>query len=96
MYTETGCPFTGKMQEKLQNLLLACRLSYDPSIEFTVAIMEEDEMIAAGSLSGDTVRYTLNLARQEGSSAMAAKPVRISRMAASPKTSVMGVASGDR
>ena len=66
MYTETGCPFTGKMQEKLQKLLLACQLTYDPSIEYTVAIMEEDEMIASGSLSGDTVRCVAVHPRHQG------------------------------
>lgn len=56
MYTITGSPLTGKMQEKLQLFLTSCQLDHDPSIEFTVLLMEEDDIIATGSLSGNTIR----------------------------------------
>jgi len=56
LYILTGSPFTGKMQEKLQLFLTACQLEYDLSVEFSVAVMEEAEIIATASLSGDTVR----------------------------------------
>ncbi len=57
MYMLTGQPFTGKMQEKLQSFLLSCQLDYDPSVDFTVLLLEEDDdILATASLSGDTIR----------------------------------------
>ena len=56
MYMITGQPFTGKMQEKLQLFLASCQLTYDPAIDFSVILMEDDAPVATASLCGNTVR----------------------------------------
>ena len=51
-----GEPFQGKALEQLQLFLTACDLTYDPSIEYSVALVENDKIIAAGSLDGNTIK----------------------------------------
>ena len=52
----TGAPFTGSQLKKLQSFLLACHLEYDPGIRFTAVMMEDDEIVATGSLDGCTIK----------------------------------------
>lgn len=52
----TGAPMKGSQLEKLQSFLLACHLEYDPGIRFTAMMMEEDEILATGSLDGNTIK----------------------------------------
>ena len=56
MYIKTGSPLQGKEKEKLQLFLASCHLDLDPALDFTVLVMQEDEIIATGSLCGDTIR----------------------------------------
>lgn len=56
MYLHTGAPFAGMMLNKLKQFLSACGLEYDPSIRFSAAMMEDDEIIATGSLDGNTIK----------------------------------------
>ena len=56
MHTETGRPFSGLMLEKLRQFLHMNGLDYDPAVGFTVALMEDDEIIATASLDGGTVK----------------------------------------
>lgn len=56
MYMITGAPFEGKRLRQLQLFLKSCGLDYDASIAFTAALMEDDEIIATGSLDGSTVK----------------------------------------
>jgi len=46
----------GRMLEQLRLFLKHNGLDYDESIRFTAALMEEDEIIAAGSLDGGTIK----------------------------------------
>ena len=52
----TGAPFQGQALEKLKTFLRASELSYDESITFSALLMEEDEILAAGSLDGNTIK----------------------------------------
>lgn len=52
----TGAPLTGSQLKKLQSFLLACHLEYDPGIRFSAVMMEQDEIIATGSLDGCTIK----------------------------------------
>lgn len=56
VYTVTGSPLKGAGLEKLKQFLSACELDYDDNIGFTVLLMEDGEIIAAGSLDGATVK----------------------------------------
>ena len=56
MYLQTGAPFEGTMLKKLQRFLSSCALEYDPAIRFSAALMEDDEIIATGSLDGGTIK----------------------------------------
>lgn len=56
MYLQTGAPFEGAMLKKLQRFLSSCALAYDPAIRFSAAMMEDDEIIATGSLDGCTIK----------------------------------------
>ena len=56
MYLATGNPMEGRMRERLRMFLAENGLAYDESIRFTAALMEEDEIIATGSLDGATVK----------------------------------------
>lgn len=52
----TGNPMQGTMLRRLQYFLKSCDLEYDASIRFTAALMEDEEIIAAGSLDGATLK----------------------------------------
>ena len=56
MYLQTGAPFEGAMLKKMQQFLASCALEYDPAIRFTAAMMEDDEIVATGSLDGGTIK----------------------------------------
>lgn len=56
MYLQTGNPMQGTMLSRLKSFLNSCGLSYDEGIDFTCALMEDDEIIAAGSLDGATLK----------------------------------------
>ena len=56
MYMVTGSPMQGAMLSRLKAFLHACDLDYDDSIQFTAALMEEDEILATGSLDGATIK----------------------------------------
>ena len=56
MYLATGNPMEGRMRERLRMFLAENGLAFDESIRFTAALMEEDEIIATGSLDGATVK----------------------------------------
>ena len=56
MYLCTGTPLSGSQLHKLKSFLLACHLEYDAGIRFTALMMEDDEIIATGSLDGNTIK----------------------------------------
>ena len=56
MYAEMGSPLTGAALARLKAFLRGCGLDYDESIGFTAMIMEDGEILAAGSLDGNTVK----------------------------------------
>lgn len=56
MFLHTGAPFGGVMLAKLRRFLAAGGLAYDPGIRFTAALMEDDDIIATGSLDGSTIK----------------------------------------
>lgn len=56
MYLATGSPMEGSMRKRLCAFLDENGLEYDEAIRFTAALMEEDEIIAAGSLDGATIK----------------------------------------
>lgn len=66
MYMVTGNPMQGAMLKKLKAFLHACDLDYDDSIQFTAALMEEDEIIASASLDGATVKCVAVSAHHQG------------------------------
>ena len=56
MYLTTGSPLKGRQLENLKRFLGSCNLDYDESIGFTAVLMEEDEIVATGSLDGGTIK----------------------------------------
>ena len=56
MHLETGHPMKGRSLKRLIDFLKACGLDYDEGIDYTVALMQDDEVIAAGSLDGGTLK----------------------------------------
>ena len=56
MYLQTGSPMRGAMLAGLKSFLKGCGLSYDEGIDFSCALVEDDEIIAAGSLDGATLK----------------------------------------
>ena len=56
MYLSTGRPMTGAMRKKLESFLHTCGLDYDAGIDFTCALEEDGEIIAAASLDGATLK----------------------------------------
>ncbi|MBR6525353.1 MAG: [Clostridia bacterium] len=56
MHIVTGSPLYGIMLEKLQTFLHSCELGYDAGIQYTVLFTENDEIIATGSLDGNTIK----------------------------------------
>lgn len=51
-----GRPFEGAMLERLKRFLESCGLRYDVGVHFSAVLVENDEIIAAGSLDGATVK----------------------------------------
>lgn len=56
MYLKIGTPFTGSALEQLKRFLSDCGLDYDPSIDFSICLMEDEKIIAAASLDGATLK----------------------------------------
>lgn len=52
----TAAPIQGEKLKKLQVFLRACGLDAEPAIDYTAMLMEEDEIVATGSLDGATVK----------------------------------------
>ena len=52
----TGAPLTGSLLKNLQSFLFAHGLNYDPGIRFSALLMEDDEILATGSLDGGTIK----------------------------------------
>jgi len=69
MYMITGSPFKGRQLENLKLFLRSCELDYDESIAFTVALMEEDEIVATGSLDGATIKCVAVSPQHQGEDA---------------------------
>ena len=53
MELRTGAPFRGRLLAQYQALLTAAGLLMEDGIDFSAALTESGEMIAAGSLRGD-------------------------------------------
>ena len=56
MHLETGRPMRGQALEKLKAFLRLCGLDYDAGVDFTAVLLEDDEIIASGSLDGSTLK----------------------------------------
>ena len=56
MHLETGRPMRGQSLERLKAFLRLCGLDYDAGVDFTAVLVEDDEIIATGSLDGATLR----------------------------------------
>lgn len=56
MYLQTGSPMHGTALKKMKAFLNACGLDYDEAIDFSCVLLENDEIIAAGSLDGATIK----------------------------------------
>lgn len=56
MYLVTGEPLQRSLQDRLRAFLSACGISYDPCVQFTALLMEEDEIIATGSMDGAVIK----------------------------------------
>ena len=56
MYLVKGSPMEGVMLEKLKSFLASSDLDYDPAVRFTAALMEDDQIIATGSIDGATLK----------------------------------------
>jgi [citrate (pro-3S)-lyase] ligase len=49
-------PFRGAALEKLKDFLHQCRLEYDDRIEYTLSLVEDDRILATGSLDGSVLK----------------------------------------
>ncbi|MDO5323144.1 MAG: [citrate (pro-3S)-lyase] ligase [Clostridia bacterium] len=56
MHLKTGQPMRGQSLEKLKAFLRLCGLDYDAGVDFTAVLMDDDEIIATGSLDGCTLK----------------------------------------
>ncbi len=56
MYMVTGSPLKENDRQRLQLFLASCNLDTDPALDFSVLLTEDDQIIATGSLSGNTIR----------------------------------------
>ncbi|MBQ2956293.1 MAG: [Clostridia bacterium] len=56
MYVLTGSPFRGLQLDRLRRFLRSCDLDYDEGVRFTAVLMEDDEIVATGSLDGATIK----------------------------------------
>ena len=50
MYIDVGAPFTGAKLEKLIRFLNEAGLDYDGNVQFSVCLIDKDEIVATGSL----------------------------------------------
>lgn len=66
MYMATGSPLIGADLCKLKAFLHSCDLDYDPSIQYTVLLMEEDHIAATGSLDGATIKCVAVASAHQG------------------------------
>ena len=66
MYLVTGEPAQGSLLEKAKICLARCGLSFDPGAGFTAALMEEDAVIATGSLDGGVIKCVATLPEHQG------------------------------
>ena len=56
MYLATGNPMEGRKRDQLRAFLQENGLAYDESIRFSAVLMEDDQIIATGSLDGATIK----------------------------------------
>lgn len=56
LYLVTGEPLQRTLTTRLQAFLHACGIEYDPCVQFTALLMEDEEIIAAGSLDGAVIK----------------------------------------
>lgn len=56
MYLVTGEPLQRTLTTRLQAFLHACGIEYDPCVQFTALLMEEDEILATGSMDGAVIK----------------------------------------
>lgn len=56
MEYEYGSPFTGFALQELKRFLRSAGLDYDENIEFTVNLLQDDEIIATGSLDRNVLK----------------------------------------
>lgn len=66
MYLVTGAPAQGSLLEKVKICLARCGLSFDQGAGFTAALMEEDAVIATGSLDGGVIKCVATLPERQG------------------------------
>ena len=52
-----GYPLAGGARERLAHFLAKHGLEYEGGVDFTVNLLENGEIVATGSLAGDTLRY---------------------------------------
>lgn len=77
MHLETGYPMKGRLLKRLIDFLKACGLDYDEGIDYTVALMQEDEIIAAGSLDGGTLKCIAVSPQHQGEGLLAILMTRL-------------------
>ena len=56
MYLVTGEPLQRSLIVRLQGFLHICGIEYDPCVQFTALLMEEDDIVAAGSMDGNVIK----------------------------------------
>lgn len=56
MHLEVGRPLRGEAKERLRAFLSVCGLDYDEGVGFTAMLVDEDEILASGSLDGNTLK----------------------------------------
>lgn len=56
MHLEVGRPVRGEALKRLRAFLNVCGLDFDEGVGFTAILVEEDEILATGSLDGNTLK----------------------------------------
>ena len=56
MHLRIGRPMRGQSLEQLKAFLRLCGLDYDEGVDFTAVLIEDDEIVATGSLDGCTLK----------------------------------------
>ena len=56
MYLASGENLQPALKEKVHTFLSDCGLTYDPGVSFTAVLVEEDEVVATGSLDGNVIK----------------------------------------